>query len=331
MDKDSIIRLLKKVGVKTIKESSTNGEVPHSCLLGFRHQSGEDNDPSCSVTYKDKYDVSLVNCLGCHFEGTFIQYLTLFSQIKDGAFKSVVDEACKLEEKTPESRIDAVVRKWETKYSVSQKRKEDLQIYDEKELSVFKKILKKSFLAKKNITIEVAREYQLLWDEKDQRVVIPIRRWDGNLVGCMGRCWCELCQKGEDHTDARAKHYAYWNFKKSNYMFNEYQIDKENRLFVVEGPFDVMRMVCIKQINTVGLMGSSMSEEQAKRIQSYSQPVYLMLDGDAAGSHGTNKAVDLLRGKVVSLHVCPLPNGKDPGDLSDAELQGAIDSSKIVL
>jgi hypothetical protein len=331
VDKEPLVRLLRQAGAKNIRESSTTGNVQHSCLLGFRHQSGEDNDPSCSVSYKAEHDVSLVKCFACGFEGTFIQYLMMVNRIKEGAFSNLVDEAQKLEEKTPESRIDSVVKKWEAKYSEIQKRKDELQVYDDKELSVFKKVLKKSFLTKKNISIEVARNYDLLWDEKEQRVVIPVRRWDGRLVGCMGRCWCELCQQDKDHTDDRKKHYAYWNFKKSNFLYNEFLINRGEKIFVVEGPFDVMRMASAKQINVVGLMGSSMSEEQAKRIQNYGQSIYLMLDGDAAGSHGTSKAVDLLKGRVVSLHFCSLPSGKDPGDLSDAELQMAMENSRIIL
>jgi len=333
MDKDTLVNYLIGFGIpkESIKVYPNTGNVQISCLNApWTHGSGTDSDPSCSISFK--HDISLVLCWGCHFEGTLIEYISLHNQFVNGSAAKQVDLIRKLEEKTPDQQIDLALNKWDKKYTNFRESSERLEVWDDKELSAFKPILKKSFLEQKRIKAEIAQIYQLMWDEKGCRVVVPVRRWDGELVGCMGRCWCDLCRQGKEHVDKfRKKHFAYWNFPKSHFMFNEHLVSNKEKVFVVEGPFDVMRMFGAGFENTVALMGSSLSVDQARKLTNLGQPVVLMLDADPGGETGTAKAIPMLKGRVVSLHECTLPEGKDPGDLTDEEVKTAVENSKIIL
>jgi len=146
-------------------------------------------------------------------------------------------------------------------------------------------------------------------------------------VGCYGRCWCDRCKKGERHT---GMHHNYWAFAKSKFLYGEFTIDRRRPVHVVEGCFDALRMMSAGFDNTVAVMGSSLSIDQVRRLKSLCQPVVLAFDGDKAGVVCAKKAIDLLKGQVVSLRVCRFPDGEDPKKMADDDLRKSVNSAVMV-
>jgi DNA primase len=124
------------------------------------------------------------------------------------------------------------------------------------------------------------------------RVVIPLHTPAGQLVGYAGRITddeliSDECPKYR-FPGNREKDGVRYEFRKSLLLYNAHRIMAPvDHLFVVEGFKGTWHLWQAKYRNTVGLMGSSCSEEQAKLICSLVKPdgkVWLIPDGDMAGA-----------------------------------------------
>ncbi len=105
------------------------------------------------------------------------------------------------------------------------------------------------------------------------------------------------------------------DLKNKGFLFGLYQaqeaIKESSTVILVEGQFDVMSMVDRGFVNTVGLMGSSLSNMQAHRLIPIATKMVLVLDGDEAGRSGADK----IRAKWKStfdITQFRLPDGMDP-------------------
>jgi DNA primase len=141
------------------------------------------------------------------------------------------------------------------------------------------------------------------------RLMFPI--WDpaGHLVGFGGR----VLDKGEP---------KYLNSPESD-IFNKRSllygmhwaknaIRKSERVFIVEGYFDVIRLMLSGIDEAVAPMGTAMTEAQATLVKKYTRTAYLLYDSDSAGLKATFRSGDVLLSNGVSARVVTLPEGEDP-------------------
>ena len=141
------------------------------------------------------------------------------------------------------------------------------------------------------------------------RLMFPI--WDpaGHLVGFGGR----VLDKGEP---------KYLNSPESD-IFNKRSllygmhwaknaIRKSERVFIVEGYFDVIRLMLSGIDEAVAPMGTAMTEAQATLVKKYTRTAYLLYDSDTAGLKATFRSGDVLLSNGVSARVVTLPEGDDP-------------------
>jgi DNA primase len=91
-------------------------------------------------------------------------------------------------------------------------------------------------------------------------------------------------------------------------------------LVVVEGMFDLFRVVDSGYPHVAALVGSDMTDDQAQLLISLKRPIVLMLDGDDAGRAGARRAAAKL---ILHSYVraITLPDGKDPADLPTEQLR----------
>jgi DNA primase len=141
------------------------------------------------------------------------------------------------------------------------------------------------------------------------RLMFPI--WDpaGHLVGFGGR----VLDKGEP---------KYLNspeseiFNKRSLLYGMHwaknAIRKSERVFIVEGYFDVIRLMLSGIEEAVAPMGTAMTEAQATLVKKYTRTAYLLYDSDAAGLKATFRSGDVLLSNGVSARVVSLPEGDDP-------------------
>src|SRR5919109_3573816 len=94
---------------------------------------------------------------------------------------------------------------------------------------------------------------------------------------------------------------------------------KAGVVVVAEGYTDVIAMHQAGLRNTVGLMGTALTEEQMAELARLAPVVALALDADSAGQQAMLRAARVAARRKLALRVAPLPAGSDPADLVAAE------------
>ncbi|MCC6319329.1 MAG: DNA primase [Gemmatimonadaceae bacterium] len=142
-----------------------------------------------------------------------------------------------------------------------------------------------------------------------QRLVFPILDLSGRGVGFGGR----LIGPGEPKYLNSAESAVY---SKGALLYNLNQARlaarRDDRLFLVEGYFDAMRLVGAGVDAVVAPLGTALTEAQAELVKRYTKNVFLLYDSDKAGLKATFKAGDLLLRQGLSVRVVSLPAGEDP-------------------
>jgi DNA primase len=87
---------------------------------------------------------------------------------------------------------------------------------------------------------------------------------------------------------------------------------KQDRLIIVEGYFDVIRLMLAGIEEVIAPMGTALTTEQAALIHKYTQNVLLLYDSDQAGLKATFTSGDRLLELGMSARVMTLPEGEDP-------------------
>ena len=108
-------------------------------------------------------------------------------------------------------------------------------------------------------------------------------------------------------------------FIKGNMLYGLAQsykyISKFNFAFVVEGYFDVISMHQSGFKNTVGIMGTSFTNEQIQVLTKVTNNIFLLLDSDKAGLNASNKYIEELIKYGITPYICLLNEFKDPDEM----------------
>ena len=149
------------------------------------------------------------------------------------------------------------------------------------------------------------------YDRFRDRIIFPIRNIKGQFIGLGGR----IIEAGEP---------KYLNspetklFNKSNELFGLFEAkDSKNTdtLIVVEGYMDVIGLYQHGIKNAVASSGTAFTQEQLRKILSYTNTIYIVFDGDEAGYKASWRAVEnalsLLR-EDTRINFIFLESGEDP-------------------
>jgi DNA primase len=141
------------------------------------------------------------------------------------------------------------------------------------------------------------------------RLLFPIHDLRGRVVGFGGR----LLVPGEP---------KYLNspetpiFHKGKQLYNLHQakaaIRKAESVILVEGYFDVFRLVLAGIEHVVAPLGTSLTAEQAGLLRRFAPAATLLYDSDPAGLRATFRAGDELLRHGVRVRVATMPPGEDP-------------------
>jgi DNA primase len=96
---------------------------------------------------------------------------------------------------------------------------------------------------------------------------------------------------------------------------------RAGKMILVEGYTDVLAVRQAGLRNTVGIMGTALTEEQVSELERTVHVLELCLDADRAGQDAMLRAAQLAEGRRLELRVVPLPDKTDPAEL--IERQGA--------
>ncbi|MGI9090831.1 MAG: toprim domain-containing protein, partial [Gemmatimonadaceae bacterium] len=89
-------------------------------------------------------------------------------------------------------------------------------------------------------------------------------------------------------------------------------IRKADRVFIVEGYMDAIRLMASGVETVVAPLGTALTEAQAAMLTRYTKNIFLLYDSDQAGLKATFRAGDELLRHGCSVRVVTLPNGEDP-------------------
>ncbi len=94
---------------------------------------------------------------------------------------------------------------------------------------------------------------------------------------------------------------------------------KSGEVILCEGYTDVIALHQAGLRNTVGLMGTALTEGQVAELARMAPVVTLALDADSAGQEAMVRAAKVAAGRKLELRVVPLPADSDPADIVQAE------------
>ena len=154
------------------------------------------------------------------------------------------------------------------------------------------------------------------------RLMFPIYDASGRLSGFGGR----LIGPGEPKYLNSADSVT---FTKGRLLYGlnwaRHAIRRDERLLLVEGYFDVVRLVLAGIESVVAPLGTALTEDQASMISRQTKNVFLLYDSDTAGQKATFRAGDLLLAQGVSVRVVTLPDGEDPDTFVDSHGRTALE------
>lgn len=144
------------------------------------------------------------------------------------------------------------------------------------------------------------------------RLLFPIRDLRGRVVGFGGR----ILGQGEP---------KYLNspetpiFHKGTMLYNLHEakqaIRREEEVILVEGYFDVLRLVLSGTDNVVAPMGTALTPDQAALLHRFAKAALLLYDSDSAGLRATFRAADECLRHGMRVKVATMPEGEDPDTL----------------
>lgn len=176
-------------------------------------------------------------------------------------------------------------------------------------------------LHRRGIDEEAARHYGILWDPRRSNWILPLRdSQHGTLIG-----W-----QVKGAMDRYFRNHP-TGLKKASTVFG---VEKQNTdsVIVVESPLDCARIRTAGWVGAVALCGMQCSEEQAKILRR-SKEVIVALDNPRKDDGGKKGADIMLQWAAkynlnVKYFNYSQTDAKDPGDMTNAEIEWAIENAK---
>lgn len=198
----------------------------------------------------------------------------------------------------------------------------------------------------------VLREYGVGYDNRQDRIIFPIRDLYGNLVGVSGRATAKgdeprykIYKAGRldgksrvagDYGEGFDAVYPDYDIGKGMYLWNadrvypEAMSPKSRSVIIVEGFKACLWMIQNGFDNTVALMGSSASRNQLDLIMRMAgNKIILFLDNDTAGAEGTARLYKVLSLSAPDLAIALYPDwASQPDDMKLNALAKAVSGAR---
>jgi len=152
-------------------------------------------------------------------------------------------------------------------------------------------------------------------EEFKDRVMFPLYDIRGNIKVFIGRAL---------HSDAEGK-YLFYPEHVTPPLFPAHPEIYKSSLIVVEGIFDALNMMDKGCYNVITAFGThSLLKAYKNKLSHYQimgvNKFYIMFDGDEAGRTAGQKLEDVLNSKGFNAEIIELPDGMDPGDLTENDI-----------
>lgn len=307
------------------------------------HKDGGETRPSLGINV----DLGIFQCFTCKTSGNVVKLLKLL-----GLPSNVVDAETRDLQKELQDNKEAL--KWnEKKKILTSDPFLAPTILPESLLRPYQFIHTK--LVEAGFSTEWLEYMDVGFDRVNNRITYPIRDLYGNLAGMSGGATVAgqypkyKVYQGRrkdpntglwipsDYGEWFDEKYPDYEFHNHHYLWNYDSVyprvffgrDGNPYIIVVEGFKACLWLLQNGYLNTVALMGSSMSDQQCSLLHRLRVTVILFLDNDEAGRKGTNQIGKELWKQQPGVNVAHYPYADDcqPDDLTQAELTTAIQGS----
>jgi DNA primase len=154
------------------------------------------------------------------------------------------------------------------------------------------------------------------------RLLFPIHDLRGRVVGFGGRVLGDGEPKYLNSPESEV-------FHKGRMLYNLHEarhaVRKAEHALLVEGYFDVLRLVLAGVEHVVAPLGTGFTLEQGKLLRRFTSRATLLFDSDTAGLRATFRTADELLRAGMRVSVATMPEGEDPDSLVRAGGASAIE------
>jgi len=172
-----------------------------------------------------------------------------------------------------------------------------------------------AYMRSRKLSIDILHTFGVRWGEHDEwedRVIIPVRNTRGKLVTWAGR-----------HVDGGIPKTRKPQSGREALFGLDVLLSGPGRLpylILVEGEIDCMwlQQCGVPAVSTMGTSG--ITDQQAVLLYRHARRVVFAYDNDRAGRDATAAGIEAVRRYVPAFSV-RLPEGRDPNDLSAAEVK----------
>mgnify|MGYP000070602522 CR=1 FL=1 len=312
MERSKLLELCKDLDIKVRKANDINLRV-HCPFAPWRHEGGVDKIPDMYLKVEDS-DVSVYHCFACHSKGTVDRLISELAALRQKDYRD-------LYKKYKEEPKVELLKKYNLKTPEKQEDKKS-KCFSIRDLpvSIRPQLIELHEWLDRGISRKTIEKYKVRYDIKNDRIFFPQYSIEGKLVGAIGRAGFESIVP---------KYYHYnKDISLKDYLYGENFFTKKiNHIILVEGQFDVLRMVDYGYRNVFGISGAGVNVPIIKFAE-YIDKIYLVFDNDKAGRMYV-KDFGRKFSKYFKICIVELPEGKDPCDCTKEEIDEAFKNHKI--
>ncbi|HRV60696.1 MAG TPA: toprim domain-containing protein, partial [Solirubrobacterales bacterium] len=151
------------------------------------------------------------------------------------------------------------------------------------------------------------------YDRFRERITFPIRDSRGRAVGFGARAMRD--EQGAKYINTAENEL----FHKSEILYGidraRAAMARADRAILVEGYTDVIALHQEGLAESVGIMGTALTEQQVAQLSAVVNTVILALDADAAGQKAMLRAQEVAAGRQLQILVAAMPDGIDPAEM----------------
>jgi len=158
--------------------------------------------------------------------------------------------------------------------------------------------------------VQKREEQQTYFDKFRHRLMFPFHNTSGNIIGFGGRKLDEEQQPKYLNSPESPV------YQKGRILYGlhvaEEAIRSQGFAVLVEGYFDLLRLVDSDFKGAVASSGTAFTNQQAKLLSRYCREVFIAYDGDEAGQKAAIRSAQILEAEKMEATIVLFPEGHDP-------------------
>ena len=273
MNESSLRSILTKLGIQVQGKSGDWVQAP--CPFApFFHSSGKDLHPSFTAKI-DPHDSSYYYCHACKMHGRISSLARALGHHRHSSllyYDVIIAEADQADQE------NVIFADYEDRFSHRDSPQEPLveEIFDNMYLNPVIFPEAHTYLHERGISDRTSDTLGLRWDERQERILFPIRSPGGSLMGFSGR------SINDGNTTPKIRDYA--GLKKRQHILGSHRWRQDKRpLIIVEGLFGYAHLVelGVEKVADVGaILGSTLSDKKRDLIIDRNTRTILLIDDD---------------------------------------------------